>query len=184
MCGAQRPTYHRCQASVDDVPPTDLDLDVHAVAERQVILHIFLYAYQAWWCHGTMHHVGVGAQVVPAQRWDVEQYYAPDASRNLTMNVRLAAFVTGFDKFDAAAFRCSSDADGLAFWHDMKKASPHTLLCVCCACMGAPRTAYDMGIMGMWQWKLLPAAQTVGGGGAGHGPPEPRAAGAGGPGAG
>lgn len=47
-----------------------------------------------------------GMQVVPAQRWDVEQYYAPDASRNLTMNVRLAAFVTGFDKFDAAAFRC------------------------------------------------------------------------------
>lgn len=44
-------------------------------------------------------------QVVPAQRWDIEEYYAPDASRNLTMDVRLAAFVTGFDKFDAAAFR-------------------------------------------------------------------------------
>jgi acyl transferase domain-containing protein len=47
-------------------------------------------------------------QVVPAQRWDVEEYYAPDASRNLTMNVRLAAFVTGFDKFDVAAFRCQT----------------------------------------------------------------------------
>lgn len=46
--------------------------------------------------------------MVPAQRWDVEEYYAPDASRNLTMDVRLAAFVTDFDKFDAAAFRYTS----------------------------------------------------------------------------
>ena len=44
-------------------------------------------------------------QVVPAQRWDIEAYYAPDASRNLTMDVRLAAFMHGFDSFDAASFR-------------------------------------------------------------------------------
>lgn len=52
-------------------------------------------------------------QVVPAQRWDIEAYYAPDASRNLTMDVRLAAFVTGFDKFDAAAFRRAAIAQTL-----------------------------------------------------------------------
>ena len=44
-------------------------------------------------------------RVVPAQRWDVEQYFAPDASRTLTMNVRLGAFVTDFDAFDPAYFR-------------------------------------------------------------------------------
>ena len=42
---------------------------------------------------------------MPLQRWDIEQYYAPEASRNLTMDVRLAAFVDGFDAFDPALFR-------------------------------------------------------------------------------
>ena len=45
-------------------------------------------------------------RVVPAQRWGVEQYFAPDASRALTMNVRLGAFVADFDAFDPAYFRC------------------------------------------------------------------------------
>lgn len=73
-------------------------------------------------------------QVVPAQRWDVEQYYAPDASRNLTMNVRLAAFVTGFDKFDASAFRCghvSSKVYLLSIL--MREDKTHKLLHFCCA---------------------------------------------------
>lgn len=45
------------------------------------------------------------AQVVPAERWDMETYYAPDATSNLKMDVRLAAFAPSFDCFDAAAFR-------------------------------------------------------------------------------
>ncbi len=44
-------------------------------------------------------------RVVPAQRWDIEQYFAPDASRALTMNVRLGAFVADIDAFDPAYFR-------------------------------------------------------------------------------
>ena len=45
-------------------------------------------------------------RVVPAQRWDIEQYFAPEASRALTMNVRLGAFVVDIDVFDPAYFRC------------------------------------------------------------------------------
>ena len=45
------------------------------------------------------------AQVVPAERWDMEAYYAPDATSNLKMDVRLAAFAPSFDCFDATAFR-------------------------------------------------------------------------------
>ena len=67
-------------------------------------------------------------QVVPAQRWDVEQYYAPDASRNLTMNVRLAAFVTGFDKFDAAAFRYVAQCAFLIGMLGRSKGCAHQLL--------------------------------------------------------
>lgn len=48
----------------------------------------------------------MAVQVVPAQRWDIDAYYAPDATSNLKMDVRLAAFVPSFDCFDAAAFRC------------------------------------------------------------------------------
>ena len=44
-------------------------------------------------------------RVVPAQRWDIEQYFAPEASRALTMNVRLGAFVADIDAFDPAYFR-------------------------------------------------------------------------------
>ena len=49
-------------------------------------------------------------RVVPAQRWDIEQYFAPDASRALTMNVRLGAFIADIDAFDPAYFRCSNFA--------------------------------------------------------------------------
>ena len=42
---------------------------------------------------------------VPLQRWDIEQYYSPEASRNLSMYVRLASFVDDLDAFDAAMFR-------------------------------------------------------------------------------
>ena len=42
---------------------------------------------------------------VPLQRWDIEQYYAPDSSRNLSMYVRLVSFVGDLDAFDAAMFR-------------------------------------------------------------------------------
>ena len=40
------------------------------------------------------------------QRWDLEEYYAPEAAGGLTMSVRLGAFVPGLDGFDAALFRC------------------------------------------------------------------------------
>ena len=43
--------------------------------------------------------------VVPLQRWDIEQYYAPEASRNLTMSVRLASFLHSIDTFDHTYFR-------------------------------------------------------------------------------
>ena len=42
---------------------------------------------------------------VPLQRWDVEQYYALDSSRSLSMYVRLASFVDELDAFDATMFR-------------------------------------------------------------------------------
>jgi len=49
-------------------------------------------------------------RVAPSQRWDIEQYFAPDASRALTMNVRLGAFVSDIDAFDPAYFRYSSNS--------------------------------------------------------------------------
>ena len=39
------------------------------------------------------------------QRWDLEEYYAPEAAGGLTMYVRLGAFVPELDSFDAALFR-------------------------------------------------------------------------------
>ena len=45
--------------------------------------------------------------IVPYQRWDVDNYYAPDSrSSLLSMYVRAAAFVDDLDSFDAAFFRC------------------------------------------------------------------------------
>ena len=44
------------------------------------------------------------------QRWDLEEYYAPEAAGGLTMSVRLGAFVPDLDGFDAALFRCAPAA--------------------------------------------------------------------------
>ena len=50
-----------------------------------------------WWLdHGDQ---------VPHQRWDLEQYYIPEARGDLTMYVRAASFVDGLDEFDAGLFR-------------------------------------------------------------------------------
>ena len=46
---------------------------------------------------------------VPLQRWDVDKYFSPETkSRQLSMNVRMAAFVDDLDHFDASLFRCHS----------------------------------------------------------------------------
>lgn len=42
---------------------------------------------------------------VPHQRWDLEHYYCPEPRGDLTMYVRMAAFVDGLDNFDASLFR-------------------------------------------------------------------------------
>ncbi len=42
---------------------------------------------------------------VPLQRWDIEQYFAPESNRTLSMYVRLASFVDDLDAFDASMFR-------------------------------------------------------------------------------
>lgn len=43
---------------------------------------------------------------VPHQRWDLEQYYSPEARGDLTMYTRAAAFLDDLDMFDAGLFRC------------------------------------------------------------------------------
>ena len=46
---------------------------------------------------------------VPLQRWDVDKYFSPETkSRQLSMYVRMAAFVDELDHFDASLFRCHS----------------------------------------------------------------------------
>ena len=43
---------------------------------------------------------------IPLQRWDVEEYYSPESKgRQLSMDVRMAAFVDDLDQFDAGLFR-------------------------------------------------------------------------------
>lgn len=43
---------------------------------------------------------------IPLQRWDVEKYYCPESKgKQLSMYVRMAAFVDGLDNFDASMFR-------------------------------------------------------------------------------
>ena len=93
--------------------------------------------------------------VVPAQRWDIEQYFAPDASRPLTMNVRLGAFVADFDAFDPAYFRyvicnvrsclCSvrdwCHASVLHYLQHTCNAHRHMFLC-CAGCQQAKRRAW------------------------------------------
>ena len=44
-------------------------------------------------------------QSVPHQRWDLEQYYSPEARGDLTMHTRAASFLDGLDMFDASLFR-------------------------------------------------------------------------------
>lgn len=44
-------------------------------------------------------------RVVPYQRWDIDTYYVPEPRGDLSMNVRLASFLTDIDAFDAALFR-------------------------------------------------------------------------------
>ncbi len=43
---------------------------------------------------------------VPYERWDIEQYYIPEARGDLSMYVRMACFVEDLDAFDANLFRC------------------------------------------------------------------------------
>ena len=43
---------------------------------------------------------------VPYERWDIEQYYTPEARGDLSMYVRLACFVGDIDAFDGNLFRC------------------------------------------------------------------------------
>ena len=46
---------------------------------------------------------------VPLQRWDVDDYYSPEAKgKQLSMYVRMAAFVDNLDQFDASMFRYGS----------------------------------------------------------------------------
>ena len=47
-------------------------------------------------------------RTVPHQRWDLEQYYSPEARGDLTMYTRAAAFLEGLDLFDAGLFRWAS----------------------------------------------------------------------------
>ena len=51
---------------------------------------------------------------VPYERWDIEQYYTPEARGALSMYVRMACFVGDLDAFDANLFRCVSPQPHLA----------------------------------------------------------------------
>lgn len=46
---------------------------------------------------------------VPLQRWDIEEYFSPESkSQQLSMYVRMAAFVDQLDHFDNSVFRYDS----------------------------------------------------------------------------
>lgn len=61
---------------------------------------------------------------VPLQRWDIDEYYSPEGrSKQLSMYVRLAAFVDKLDNFDAEIFR-----QARAISPDRKQAAEHTSL--------------------------------------------------------
>ena len=65
--------------------------------------HTFDKGYSGFWAS-----LAAGADLpiqVPHGRWDLEQYYAPEAHGDLTMYVRHAAFVDNLDTFDAGLFR-------------------------------------------------------------------------------
>ena len=43
---------------------------------------------------------------VPLQRWEIDEYYSPEPKgRQLSMYVRMAAFIDNLDHFDASLFR-------------------------------------------------------------------------------
>lgn len=45
---------------------------------------------------------------IPLQRWDVDEYYSSESkSQQLSMYVRMAAFVDNLDHFDHGLFRCA-----------------------------------------------------------------------------
>ena len=44
-------------------------------------------------------------QTIPYERWNLEQYYVPEARGDLSMYVRMASFVNKLEHFDAALFR-------------------------------------------------------------------------------
>ena len=48
---------------------------------------------------------GTAQSVVPLQRWDVDHWYSPEISKPALSYSRFAAFVSGIDLFDGAAFR-------------------------------------------------------------------------------
>ena len=46
---------------------------------------------------------------VPLQRWDIDEYYSPESKgQQLSMYVRMAAFVEDLDQFDHSLFRYCS----------------------------------------------------------------------------
>ena len=44
-------------------------------------------------------------ETVPFERWNLEQYYVPEARGDLSMYVRMASFVKKLEHFDATLFR-------------------------------------------------------------------------------
>lgn len=59
---------------------------------------------------GFWHALELGSDLpspVPLQRWDIDEYFSPDGrGKQLSMYVRMAAYVDNLDSFDASLFRC------------------------------------------------------------------------------
>ncbi len=47
-------------------------------------------------------------QTVPFERWNLEEYYTPEARGDLTMYARMASFLGKLENFDASLFRLDS----------------------------------------------------------------------------
>jgi acyl transferase domain-containing protein len=71
-------------------------------------------------------HVRAACAQVPHQRWDLEQYYSPEARGDLTMYARGAAFVAGLDEFDASLFRQPHPSQSME-----NQTSPFRAACQC-----------------------------------------------------
>src|SRR5687767_6617442 len=54
-----------------------------------------------------LHDGGDAVREVPADRWDSNAYYHPDAAMPGKMNTRWGGFLDNIDKFDAKFFRLS-----------------------------------------------------------------------------